>query len=147
MFQNDTELDKYCSGAHKGRPQQLEDPVYPRGKVLFNNPQVPDSGTLRRCHKPCIPCLFLYTPASRGISGTLQTLQKGVWEGVQNAVLRGPQTGIYRVLHGWCMPATYYPEICHVVCTPGPSVHRYPTVPTCNDTSIHYIRVYTCVYT
>ena len=29
-----------------------------------------------------------------------KTLQKGVWEGVQNAVLRGPQTGIYRVLQG-----------------------------------------------
>ena len=32
-----------------------------------------------------------------------KTLQKGVWEGVQNAVLRGPQTGIYRVLHGGSM--------------------------------------------
>ena len=35
-----------------------------------------------------------------------KTLQKGVWEGVQNAVLRGPQTGIYRVLHGWRLSAT-----------------------------------------
>jgi hypothetical protein len=32
-----------------------------------------------------------------------KTLQKGVWEGVQNAVLRRPQTGIYRVLHGGSM--------------------------------------------
>ena len=32
-----------------------------------------------------------------------KTLQKGVWEGVQNAVLRGPQTGIYRVLQGGSM--------------------------------------------
>ena len=35
-----------------------------------------------------------------------KTLQKGVWEGVQNAVLRGPQTGIYRVLHGGGVYAT-----------------------------------------
>ena len=76
-----------------------------------------------------------------------KTLQKGVWEGVQNAVLRGPQTGIYRVLQGCSIQAAQYPVICHVVCTPGPSAHGYPTVATCNDTSRHYIRVYTCVYT
>ena len=35
-----------------------------------------------------------------------KTLQKGVWEGVQNAVLRRPQTGIYRVLQGWSMYTT-----------------------------------------
>ena len=35
-----------------------------------------------------------------------KTLQKGVWEGVQNAVLRGPQTGIYRVLQGWRLYTT-----------------------------------------
>ncbi len=35
-----------------------------------------------------------------------KTLQKGVWEGVQNAVLRGPQTGIYRVLQGGSMYTT-----------------------------------------
>ena len=35
-----------------------------------------------------------------------KTLQKGVWEGVQNAVLRGPQTGIYRVLQGCSIQAT-----------------------------------------
>ena len=34
-----------------------------------------------------------------------------------------------------------------VVCTPRTSGHRYPTVATCNDTSRHYIRVYSCVYT
>ena len=76
-----------------------------------------------------------------------KTLQKGVWEGVQNAVLRRPQTGIYRVLHGWSMYTAQYPVMSHVVCTPAASVHRYPTVATCNDTSIHYIRVYSCVYT
>ena len=57
-----------------------------------------------------------------------KTLQKGVWEGVQNAVLRGPQTGIYRVLHGLSMYTAQYPVICLVVYTPRTSGHRYPTV-------------------
>ena len=108
MFQNDTELDKYCSGAHKGRPQQLEDPVYPRGNVLFNNPQVPESGTLRRCHKPCIPCLFLYTPASRGISGTLQNPPKG-------CMGRGPECRPETSPNRYIQGPTWLEAVCCIV--------------------------------
>ena len=62
-----------------------------------------------------------------------KTLQKGVWQVVQDTLLRRPQTGIYRVLRGWRLYAAQYPVISHVVCTPSTSGHRYPTVAMYDD--------------
>ena len=103
MFQNDTELDKYCSGAHNGRPsnwkiQSIQEESY-YSEVLKDLKQLPSRDDITHASY-VYSCILRHQEVFQEPS---KTLQKGVWEGVQNAVLRRPQTGIYRVLQGGSM--------------------------------------------